>query len=132
MSTFPPRSTCPVGLCDCHLEQLQERPDFDRRILLLTRAEEKRLVERLERLASLADLEHLQRRMHEQLGIRTRIAPGLNEVRSMRGIAIDVAEQPGLCRKTRQAIVRAIRRGLENNPPVAWELLNASDLLRNT
>lgn len=42
--------------------------------------------------------------MHEQLGIRLDIEPGFNEVRTMRGIAIRLADQPGLCRKTRQAI----------------------------
>ena len=29
-------------------------------------------------------------------------------------------EQPGLCRKTRQAIPAAIRRGLEKRPEVAY------------
>ena len=51
--------------------------------------------------------------MEEQLGIRLRIAPAFGEVRSMRGIRMRFEEQPGLCRKTRQAIPAAIRRGLE-------------------
>ena len=42
--------------------------------------------------------------MEEQLGIRLRIAPAFGEVRSMRGIRMRFEEQPGLCRKTRQAI----------------------------
>jgi hypothetical protein len=67
--------------------------------------------------------------MEEQLGIRLRIAPAFGEVRSMRGIRIE--EQPGLCRKTRQAIPAAIRRGLEKRPEVAYALLNAHDLLRD-
>ena len=41
--------------------------------------------------------------MEEQLGIRLRIAPAFGEVRSMRGIRMRFEEQPGLCRKTRQA-----------------------------
>lgn len=67
--------------------------------------------------------------MYEQLGIRLSIAPGPNEVRTMRGIGIHIEELPGLCRKTRQAIPAAIRRGLEKRPEIAYELLNAHDLL---
>ena len=99
--------------------------------LLLTRGEEQRLAARLEALRSLEDLEHLLRRMEEQLGIRLRIAPAFGEVRSMRGIRMRFEEQPGLCRKTRQAIPAAIRRGLEKRPEVAYALLNAHDLLRD-
>ncbi len=104
---------------------------MDTRILLLTKPEEKRLLERLENLKDLADLERLQRRMYEQLGLRLHIAPGYNEVRSMRGISIRIEPQPGLCRKTRQSIPAAIRRGMERNPEVAYALLNANDLLRD-
>ena len=49
----------------------------------------------------------------------------------MRGIRMRFEEQPGLCRKTRQAIPAAIRRGLEKRPEVAYALLNAHDLLRD-
>ena len=94
----------------------REAPGADRRILLLTRQEEQRLAAPLEALRSLEDLEHLLRRMEEQLGIRLRIAPAFGEVRSMRGIRMRFEEQPGLCRKTRQAIPAAIRRGLEKRP----------------
>ena len=73
----------------------------------------------------------MQRRMFEQLGIRVDIVPGFNEVRTMRGIGIPVGELPGLCRKTRAAIPTAIRRGLEKRPEIAYELLNANDLLRD-
>lgn len=100
------------------------------RILALTRQEEKRLLERLENLKSLADLEHMQRKLYEQLGIRLEVVPGFNEVRSMRGIAITIDELPGLCRKTRQSIPAAIRRGLEKNPEIAYRLLDAHDLFR--
>jgi hypothetical protein len=131
MPTLPIRSPCPPGACICDRDRLLETPGTDMRILCLTRQEEKRLLERLENIASLSDLEHLQRRMFEQLGIRLAVAPGFNEVRSMRGIAIDIAELPGMCRKTRSAIPAAIRRGLEKNPEIAYALLNANDLLRD-
>jgi hypothetical protein len=131
MPTLPIRSPCPPGACICDRDRLLETPGTDMRILCLTRQEEKRLLERLENIGSLSDLEHLQRRMFEQLGIRLAVAPGFNEVRSMRGIAIDIAELPGMCRKTRSAIPAAIRRGLEKNPEIAYALLNAHDLLRD-
>lgn len=130
-SSLPIRHPCPPGACDCEREQLLETPAGDQRILLLTKAEEQRLLDRLENLASLEELERLQRRMFEQLGIRVTVAPGFNEVRSMRGIAIEVTTFPGLCRKTRQAIPAAIRRGLEKRPEVAYALLNANDLFRD-
>ncbi|MCY1275497.1 hypothetical protein D9M68_282880 [compost metagenome] len=129
---FPIRQPCPPGACDCGREALLETPGGDLRILRLTRQEERRLLDRLEAIESLADLERLQQRMYEQLGIRLQIAPGFNEVRSMRGIAIHLADQPGLCRKTRQALPAAIRRGLEKRPEIAYSLLNAHDLLRDT
>ena len=52
------------------------RPQADARVLLLTREEEKRLLQRLEQITSLADLRRLQDRMEQQLGIRLTIAPG--------------------------------------------------------
>ncbi|MFJ5298038.1 hypothetical protein ACIQAL_16085 [Pseudomonas sp. NPDC088368] len=129
--TLPIRSPCPPGACICDRERLLETAGADQRILRLTKPEEKRLLERLENIASLTDLEHMQQRLFEQLGIRLDVAPGFNEVRSMRGIVIDIAELPGLCRKTRAAIPAAIRRGLEKRPEIAWSLLNAHDLLRD-
>ncbi|POA48733.1 hypothetical protein C1893_07370 [Pseudomonas sp. MPR-ANC1] len=131
-TSVPLRSPCPPGACNCGRDPLLEKPGADLRILRLTREEEKRLLARLEMLKDLADLRHLQQRMFEQLGIRVDVAPGFNEVRTMRGIAIQIEELPGLCRKTRQAIPAAIRRGLENHPEIAFELLNAHDLLRDT
>jgi len=110
-------------------DELLEAPGSDVRILLLTRHEENRLLERLANVQSLEELERLQQRMFEQLGIRMTIAPGHNEVRSMRGIAVEFAEQPGLCRKTRPAIAAAVRRGLAQRPEIAWRLLDAHDLL---
>jgi hypothetical protein len=131
-TSAPIRSPCPPGACDCGRDPLLETPGADVRILFLTRAEEKRLIERLENLQSLTDLNHLQRRMFEQLGIRVDIAPGFNEVRTMRGIGISIGELPGLCRKTRASIPAAIRRAMEKRPEIAYELLNANDLLRDT
>lgn len=130
-TTLAIRQPCPPGACDCGRDPLLETPGADVRILFLTRSEEKRLIERLENLQSLSDLERLQQRMYEQLGIRVSIAPGFNEVRTMRGIGINLGDQPGLCRKTRQSIPAAIRRALEKRPEIAYALLNANDLLRD-
>jgi len=125
------RQPCPPGVCDCERERLLEAPGADLRILNLTRQEEKRLLERLENLKSLQDLEHMQQRMYEQLGIRLHIAPGHTEVKSMRGIQIVIDDLPGLCRKTRQSIPAAIRRGMEKQPEIAYRLLDAHDLFRD-
>jgi len=125
------RSPCPPGACDCGRDPLLGTPGADLRILFLTRAEEKRLIERLENIQSLSDLAHVQRRMFEQLGIHLDIAPGFNEVRTMRGIGIHIDDLPGLCRKTRAAIPAAIRRAMEKRPEIAYDLLNANDLLRD-
>ena len=129
---MPIRQPCPPAACICGREQLLKDPSkADLRILRLTRQEENRLLARLENIENLADLERMQQRIYEQLGIRLHIAPGINEVRSMRGIRIDMSELPGLCRKTRQSIPAAIRRGLEKRPEIAFSLLNAHDLLRD-
>ncbi|MBK5556130.1 hypothetical protein JFV28_09645 [Pseudomonas sp. TH05] len=132
MTPIPPlRQPCPPGACICERERLLDQPEADLRILGLTRQEEKRLLERLENLKSLQDLEFLQRRLYEQLGIRLEIAPGFNEVRSMRGIGIHIDELPGLCRKTRQSIPAAIRRGLEKTRKSPTNSSNSRDLLRD-
>lgn len=124
------RQPCPPGACDCDREQLLQTPGADVRILTLTREEEKKLIARLEDLKSLQDLERMQQLMYQQLGIRVHVAPGHTEVKSMRGIQIDIDPFPGLCRKTRQAIPAAIRRGMENRPEIAYRLLDAHDLFR--
>lgn len=124
------RQPCPPGACDCNREHLLEAPGTDLRILQLTRQEEKRLLDRLENLQSLPDLERMQQLMYQQLGIRVRIAPGHTEVKSMRGIQIVIDELPGLCRKTRQSIPAAIRKGMEKQPEIAYRLLDAHDLFR--
>lgn len=130
--TIPTRQSCPPGACICEHDRLRETPGADLRILRLTRHEEKRLLDRLEQLTSLDELEHLQRKLFEQLGIRLHVAPSENVVRSMRGIRIHIDEMPGLCKKTRQSIPAAIRRALEARPEIAYTLLNANDLLRDT
>ena len=124
------RQPCPPGACDCDREQLLVTPGADARILTLTRQEEKKLIARLEDLKSLQDLERMQQLMYQQLGIRVQVAPGHTEVKSMRGIQIDIEPFPGLCRKTRQAIPAAIRRGMEKRPEIAYRLLDAHDLFR--
>ncbi|WP_312931898.1 hypothetical protein [Pseudomonas sp.] len=129
--TSPPqlRQPCPPGACDCGREQLADCAPPAQRILMLTRQEEKKLLQRLENLNDLADLYHLQQRLYDNLGIRLNISPGHNEVRTRLGVLIELEAQPGLCRKTRREIPAAIRRGLERNPDVLYRLLDAHDLL---
>jgi hypothetical protein len=128
MPPFPIRTECPPGACTCGRGALLNNPDGDLRVLRLTREDEKRLVQRLENLASLDDLRRMEERMEQQVGIRISISPGPNEVRSLRGIVILVHEQPGLCRKTRQAIPAAIKRSLEQQPEIAYALLDVGGL----
>jgi hypothetical protein len=128
MPPFPIRTECPPGACTCGRDALLDNPNGDLRVLRLTREDEKRLVQRLENLASLDDLRRMEERMEQQVGIRISISPGPNEVRSLRGIVILVHEQPGLCRKTRQAIPAAIKRSLEQQPEIAYALLDVGGL----
>ena len=125
---FPIRTECPPGACVCDRDALLQNPNADARVLQLTVAEEKKLLQRLENITSLADLRRLQERMEQLLGIRVSIAPSPNEVRTLRGITILVHEQQGLCRKTRQAIPAAIKKGMERQPEIAFELLNEGGL----
>lgn len=127
-SSLSLRNPCPPGACDCQRERLLDAPGADMRILLLTRQEEQRLLERLENLQSLEDLQRMQQRMYEQLGIRLHIEPGHGEVRSLRGIHMRFEAHPGLCRKTRQSIPAAIRRAMEKRSEIAWRLLDSFDL----
>ena len=125
---FPIRTECPPGSCVCQREALLQAPSGDMRILLLTREEEKRLVERLEQITSLADLRQMEQRLWQQLGLRLAISTRPNEVRSLRGITVLVHEQPGLCRKTRKAIPEAIKKSMERQPQIAYELLDEGGL----
>jgi len=104
-------------------------PQADLRILRLTREEEKRLVARLEAVSSFDELKHMEVRMQAQLGIVLRITPSIYEVRTARGIGIEIEACPGLCRKTREAIPAAIRRCFERNPEIVYALLDSHDLL---
>ncbi len=126
--SFPIRTECPPGACNCRRDELLQSPDGDPRVLRLTREDEKQLLRRLENLSSLSDLKHMQERMQQQLGIQLSINTSPNEVRSLRGITILVHEQLGLCKKTRQAIPAAIKRSLEQQPNIAYEILNIGSL----
>ena len=130
MSASPPlRQPCPPGACVCERERL-EAPGADRRILLLTRQERAAPGRSPGSPAQPAeDLEHLLRRMEEQLGIRLRIAAvgrcaACAHPHALRGAAGALPQRPA-------AIPAAIRRGLEKRPEVAYALLNAHDLLRD-
>jgi len=126
---FPIRTECPPGACTCRRELLLADPNADIRILRLTREEERRLVERLENLTSLADLRQMADRMHAQLGMVLTITPSARGVRTLRGINIQLEDQPGLCRKTKQAVPAAIRRAMDRTPDIAYAILNEQDLL---
>lgn len=128
-NAVPIHTECPPGACDCKRELLLENPAADRRILMLTQHEEKRLVARLEAIETLADLRRMQEKMRAQLGIVVTITPSDNEVRTVRGFDIDVEDQPGLCRKTRAAIPAAIRRCMKTHEQIAFDMLNERDLL---
>jgi len=123
------RKECPPGLCECDRERLLEDPAGDKRILLLTATEERKLVERIENVSSYADLQHVTELMRRQLGIVLRITPSVRGVRTLRGLNIKLDDQPGLCRKTRQAVPAAVRRCLERNPEIVYAILDAHDLL---
>lgn len=128
---FPLRTECPPGSCNCGRDAMLEQADADLRALRLTRDEEKRLLQRLENLSSLSELHRMQERMAQQIGLQLTIQASPNEVRSLRGITILVHEQPGLCRKTRQAIPAAIKRSLELRPDIAYEILNVGGLFES-
>jgi hypothetical protein len=121
------RTECPPGACVCERERL-DAPGADRRILMLTREEEKKLLQRIEAASTHADLLRLQEKMNALLGIRVTILPGANEVRTVRGFQVELADLPGLCRKTRQAIPAAVRRCLDQHPEIAFAILDAHDL----
>ncbi|MGV3742523.1 MAG: hypothetical protein ACO1NO_09470 [Burkholderiaceae bacterium] len=128
---FPLRNPCPPGACVCERDKLLEQPGADIRVLRLTREEEKRLITRINEVKTYEELQRLCLRMHEQLGIDVKIAPGPNEVRTVRGLDIDVGERPGLCKKLRQSIPAAIRKCMESRPEIVYALLNTHDLLGN-
>ena len=126
---FPIRVECPPGACGCDRELLLEDADSDIRVLRLTREEERKLITRIESIGSYAELLRLAERLQENLGVVLHIAPGNNEVRTVRGLVIQLAERPGLCKKTRQTVPAAIRKCLERNPEIVYAILDAHDLL---
>ena len=126
--TFPIRHECPPGACVCDRDILLNDPRADMRVLMLTAEEEKKLIARIENISSYAELQKIEERLFAQLGVTLSIAPGINEVRTVRGILIQMIEQPGLCKKSRQSIPAAIRRCLEKHPDITYAILNAHDL----
>ncbi|MFC0135460.1 hypothetical protein [Massilia eurypsychrophila] len=125
---FPIRTECPPGACVCDRERLLAEPGADLRILKLTRDEEKKLLARIEAIASYDDLLKMEQKMRQLLGIAISITPSANEVRTVRGFNIELAELPGLCRKTRQSIPAAVRRCLDQHPEIAFAILDSYDL----
>lgn len=125
---FPIRVECPPGLCVCDRERLLADPQADTRILMLTREQEKKLLERIERVDSYAQLQHVGKLIFDQLGVVLSITPAAVEVKTVRGLAIVLKDHPGLCRKTRQAIPAAVRRCLEQHPQIVYAILDAHDL----
>lgn len=129
LQALPPiRTECPPGACDCDRAALLDRPESERRILLLTKEEEKQLIARIEAIDSYDKLKRMQARLRENLGVTLTIGTGANEVRSARGFQIELQQQPGLCRKTRAAIPSAFRRCLDSHPEIAWAILDAEGL----
>ena len=126
--SFPIRKECPPGACVCGRDELLNDPAADLRVLRLTSMEERKLIERIENISSYEDLKHVAARMQSQLGIVLIIAPGPNEVRTVRGFIIRLEDQPGLCKKLKQSIPAAVRRCLENKPEIAYAILDAHDL----
>ena len=112
----------------CDRDRVLADPQADPRPLALTRLQEQKLIERIERIGSYEDLLHVQALVLKNLGAALRIEPGPNEVRSVRGIIIVLEDKPGLCKKTRQNVPAAVRRCLNARPEIAYALLDAHDL----
>jgi hypothetical protein len=127
-NTIPIREECPPGTCVCEREKLLDNPTADIRVLRLTKWEEKKLITHIESMSSFADLKRLEERLYDQLGIVLQITPSIHEVRTVRGINIQLADQLGLCKKIRQTIPAAIRKCLEKHPEIAYAILDAHDL----
>lgn len=125
---FPIRNECPPGACVCERERLLADPNGDFRPLALTRQQEQKLLERIERITSYDDLKHVQGLIKKNLGAELYIAPGPNEVRTVRGIIIVLEERPGLCKKVRQSVPAAVRRCLTLHPEIAYAIVDAHGL----
>jgi hypothetical protein len=125
---FPIRVECPPGACVCERELVLADPQGDLRPLRLTRQEELRLIERIERVASYEELKRVQQLIHVNLGAQLHIAPGPNEVRTVRGMIVALEDRRGLCKKVRQSVPAAIRRVLDRHPEIIYAILDAHDL----
>lgn len=123
------RHHCPPALCNCGLADLVANPLADLRVLRLTQAEEKKLIAHIDAIDSYPQLLRVGERLQQQLGLTLQLAPGPNEVRTVRGIVVQLATHPGLCRKTRQNVAAAVRRCLERHPDICYQLLDSHDLL---
>lgn len=126
--SFPIRTECPPGACVCERERLLSDPDGDMRPLAIDRKQEMKLIERIERIDTYADLRHVQELIRKNIGAELRIAPGPNEVRTLRGIVIVLEEKPGLCKKVRQSVPAAVRKRLQEKPEIAYAILDAGNL----
>jgi hypothetical protein len=126
--SFPLRNECPPGACVCDRDRLLAEPDADLRPLRLTRMEEQKLIDRIEGIASYDELKRLQEKIRVNLGVELKIAPGPNEVRTLRGIVILLEDRPGLCKKVRQSIPAAVRKVLDRHPEITYAILDAHDL----
>lgn len=127
----PLRVECPPGACVCDRARVLADPQLDQRPLMITRQQELKLIERIERIDSHADLQHVQQLIHKNIGATLHIAPGPNEVRSVRGIVIVLEDRPGLCKKVRQSVPAAVRRCLNMRPEIVWAILHSHDLFGN-
>ena len=125
---FPIRAECPPGACVCERARLLAEPGADLRPLALDRKQELKLIERIERIDSYADLRHVQELIRKNIGAELHVAPGPNEVRTMRGIIIVLEEKPGLCKKVRQSVPAALRKRLQEKPEIAFAILDAGNL----
>ena len=125
---FPVRVECPPGACVCGRERLLADPAGDHRPLAINRKQEQNLVARIERVSDYRDLQHVQALIRQNVGAELRIAPGPNEVRTVRGIIVVLEEKPGLCKKVRQSVPAAVRRLLQERPEIAYAILDAHDL----
>jgi hypothetical protein len=113
----------------CERERLLADPNGDYRPLRIDRKEEQRMIERIERISSYEDLQHVQQLIEHHVGARLRVEPGPNEVKTVRGIIVVLEDRPGVCRKLRQSVPAAVRRCLDRNPEIMFRLLDAHDLL---
>lgn len=126
--TFVVRQACPPGACSCERERLLDDPAADKRVLMLTKDEEKKLIARLEAMDSLEDLRKMQAKLQQLLGVTLHVSPGENEVRTVHGLTIELGTMPGLCKRTRQSVPAAIRRCLHHKPHIVYAMLDEQGL----